>query len=144
MKYPTVETVRNFYANYNYGLQLEQQMNMELFMHPNISQTTVHIEETVTAIEAELGNRLPTSWARMTSKVTRQQNFNGQPNHFLPSTIQRNIIPLYDDWLHKNGPDLMVDFRTAMYGEPREDIVVSDFDADDNEIPEDMYMHDND
>ena len=113
-------------------------------MHSNISQTTVHIEETVTAIEAELGNRLPTSWARMTSKVTRQQNFNGQPNHFLPSTIQRNIIPLYDDWLHKNGPDLMVDFRTAMYGELREDIVISDFDADDNEIPEDMYMHDND
>ena len=58
------------------------------------------------------------------------------------SQIPTTIIPQYNLWLAETGPKVMIDFRTPMFGEAREDMVHSDDDADLPPDEEDLLYDD--
>ena len=88
------------------------------------------LEDTIPVIAVAIGNKLLTSWARLQNRNQRVQDFNERACIPVISQIPTTILPQYNLWLAETGPKVMIDFRTPMFGEAREDMVHSDDDAD--------------
>jgi len=142
LKYPTQETIRQFFENLNYGVPLKEKMETSLFMGQKAKTRTLFLEDTIPVIAVAIGNKLPTSWARLQNRNQRVQDFNERACIPVISQIPTTILPQYNLWLAETGPKVMIDFRTPMFGEAREDMVHSDDDADLPPDEEDLLYDD--
>jgi len=135
LKYLTRETIRQFFENLNYGVPLKEKMETSLFMgQTKAKNRTLFLEDTIPVIAVAIGNKLPTSWARLQNRNQRVMDFNEKACVPVISQIPTTIIPQYNLWLAQTGPKVMIDFRTPMFGEAREDMVHSD---DEDDLPPD-------
>jgi hypothetical protein len=129
LKFPTENTVRQFYNNFNYGLYMSQQMRTALHMQPVVQQRNLNVEQTIYNIQQLLVQQLPISWIRACAQSPARNFHNEQMTVKLTQLISTSF-KARNSWLEKNAPGILVDLRRPVADEAWEQMIFSDSEAE--------------
>lgn len=124
MKYPTENTIREFYNNFNYGLLLNSQLQSMLYIYPSASESKLHVSTTIDILQQHISTHFSSSWNQLLKRNRNNLGFNNQS-----VTITQSIKLAFQyrsTWLQQNGPGVIVDFHTPLMGENMDCVVFSD------------------
>ena len=128
LKYPSENTIRNFYNNFNYGLFWSEQMRAALHMDQKVTQCKTNTEETVAKMQQLITDQFPVYWTTLCRQNRVKTNFKNEPvdiSHQLQVSIAAR-----DAWLVRAAKTVVVDFCNTIADEDVEDIIFSESEAE--------------
>ena len=136
IRFPTENTVCTFYKNFNYGQLWSIQMQDALYIDHHSSARAMNTVPTVALMRGIISTKFSSTWTILLRRKNAK-DFNN--NTVSISSLISDTLSYQTEWIQQFAPKILIDFRTPIFGEPTDNIYLTE-----NEETEDEHDENSD